>query len=748
MASPGSCRHRTRRTTARRSRGARAQIAFELGDGLAEAKSAVDGLKGEGALDGLLAVAYLALAEDDPKAAKISSEAALAAAPSDAGALYVAGRAQLLGGDATGSIAHLKAAADADPRALYAVGLAHAYAEANQWDDALAATDRALTASADNPAALIERAEIAARGGRVTPTSQMGTLLAQQLDKVVAEGGRPLGEQARGVSPEQVALADLALARVQLARGNPTDAASSVKAAVGLELDDQRVVEGIIGEMFEQGDLPHARLFAEKAIGHWPSSRIANLELAQTLVAMDKPDDALATIAKSGEVTTLPLGLAVRGDAKRAGSDVDGARNDYDAALKREPKLEAAMVGRVALDLAAGKVDDARRTLEPRFSGKDAVASVETSTAFAAVLRATGDPTQLHRAQLLLEGLTAGKLTPAVLRAKVELARVYRDSGDLRAARDAYGQAAAAGSVDARLDSGTLLIDDRDPKAGYDTLEELVKSLGDAVTPNVLIEAARAAMLVGDHAGAQAHLDAADKLKGVVRWQLDRERARLAFRRGDIAGAAQAVTRALDSCGADTETFLLAADTVYADLAMSDDKTPPKQGDLASKVTALTADRLVGRAEGAIVTGILALGAGKTDDATNAYKHAADQLDTDKASSRRRARASYGFAILAYNAHNLPEAKSQLDIVIGQDPSMYSAYLYRADVLGEQKDKKGALADALQAVAYDPELIDGWYFVGKYAHDLADKKTQDVAIAKLTAIAPDSPHLRELQQQH
>ncbi len=724
---------------------ARAEIAFELGDGLADAKVAVDALKGEGGLEGQLAAAYLALASDDPKAAKTAADAALAAAPADPGALYVAGRAQLLGGDASGSLAHLKAAAEGEPRALYAVGLAHAFGEANNWDEALAATDKALAASPDNPAALIERAELSAKSGRVVPNDKLGDDLRRSLDAVVTEGGKPLAEQTRGVSPEQIALADLALARVQLARGDVPGALAAAKAASALGLDDQRVVEGILAMFLLLEDNAHVGVAAPKMLDHLPNSRLMRIQLAQAQTALGKPDEALAALAKSGEVTTLPIGLVARGDAKAASGDADGARTDYDLALKRERKLEAAMLGRVALDLAAGKLDDAHRTIDGRFLGKDAVASIALTTAYASVLRATGDPAERDKAKALLLRVTAGPLTPAVVRAKLELARVYRDAGDLRAARDAYGEAASAGSLDARLDSALLLIEDRDPKAGYDSFEALVKQLGDAVPPSVLLEAARAAMLVGDHAGALAHLDAADKTKGVVRWQLDRERGRLAFRRGDQAGAAQALTRALDGCGGDAETFLLAADVVYADIAASDDKTPPKLGDLAAKVTALSADRMLGHPEGAIVTGILDLAAGKTEDAIAQYKKASDQLDAEKATSRRRARANYGFAILAYTARNLPEAKTQLDIVLGQDPASYSAYLYRADVLGEKKDAKAALADAQMAVAYNPDLVDGWYFVGKYAHDTGDKKLQEDAIGKLGAIAPDSPHLRELQ---
>jgi tetratricopeptide (TPR) repeat protein len=724
---------------------ARATIAFEFGDGLAEAKQAVDALKGEGGLDGQLAAAYLALAQDDPKAAKTASDAALAAAPNDASALYVAGRAQLAAGDASGSVAHLKAAAEKDPRALYALGLAQAYGEANDWDDAIAATEQAVAASADNPAALIERADLDARMGRIQPGNSLGMEVRSQLDKIVAEAARPMAEQTRGVSAEQVALADVALARVQLAGGDAGKALASVKAALALQLDDQRVVEAIIGVLYRLDDFQRARTAADESLAHWPTSRRARIVLAEALTGLGKPDEALAAIAKSGEVTTLPLGLVARADAKVASGDQDGARADYEAALKREPKLEAAMIGLVAVDLATGKPDDARKLVEPRFSGKDATASLAMTTAFAAALRATGDAAMRDRARLLLEkpaGTAAG--APDVVRAKVELARIYRDAGSLREARDAYGEAAAAGSIDARLESGVMQTDDRDPKSGYDTLAALVKSLP-SPSANVLIETARAAMLVGDHAAASAYLDQAEKARGLVRWQLDRERGRLAFRRGDMKGAADALGRALEACGPDTETFLLVADVVFADLSAMDDKTPAHYPDLAAKLTGQLG-RISGRPEADVVAGILALANNKLDDAAKFYEKATTELGAEKAISRRSARAAYGMGILAYLAKNIPDAKNKLDLAIEEDPSSYSAYLYRADMESDGKDAKGALDFARKAVAYNPELVDGWYLVGKYAHDTADKKSVEQAIAMITAIAPDSPRIKELQQ--
>ena len=52
-----------------------------------------------------------------------------------------------------------------------------------------------------------------------------------------------------------------------------------------------------------------------------------------------------------------------------------------------------------------------------------------------------------------------------------------------------------------------------------------------------MIEGARARMLAGDHIGATKLLDLADKMPGVERWKLDRERGRLALRQLEVRRA-------------------------------------------------------------------------------------------------------------------------------------------------------------------------------------------------------------------
>src|SRR6185503_5611197 len=97
---------------------ARAVLAYEFGDGTADARAALDRLSGRPSLDLDIASAYLALAQSDLKTARDTAEHAQQIAPEDAAALYVSGQAALLAGDLKGAIADLGRAVEREPRPL------------------------------------------------------------------------------------------------------------------------------------------------------------------------------------------------------------------------------------------------------------------------------------------------------------------------------------------------------------------------------------------------------------------------------------------------------------------------------------------------------------------------------------------------------------------------------------------------------------------------------------------------------
>jgi hypothetical protein len=426
----------------------------------------------------------------------------------------------------------------------------------------------------------------------------------------------------------------------------------------------------------------------------------------------------------------------VRGWAKLALGDIDGAKVDLDLALKKLPKLELAVIGRTWVDLAEGELDEARKRIEPTFNPN--TASIALTTVYAEILRASKDPVQREKARGLLEKLTANAPgTPDFGRAQLEYGRVLRDSGDLRSARAAYADSIKNMNSEARLEMALLLIEDQDPTGGRDMMEGILKDAGPAPAPNLLLEGARARMLAGDHTGAVQLLDQADKAPNVLRWQYDRERGRLALRRNDLPGAAQALVRALEGCGSDPETFLLAADTLTGD---------PKQIALGQKLKAIAATRLKDMPEQYVIAGKLALIAENNAEAEKAYQAAIKAFE--KTTPRRAAQAHFGLAALFYLKNDYPNAQTQLAVAIPSDPSLYAAYLFSAEVelaISGPKAQNRALELAKKSVIANPDYVDGWVQVGTYGAELGKKKDLEEAITRVGALAPSSEALKSLQ---
>jgi tetratricopeptide (TPR) repeat protein len=423
------------------------------------------------------------------------------------------------------------------------------------------------------------------------------------------------------------------------------------------------------------------------------------------------------------------------GYAQMALGDLVSAAADFDAVLKKIPTHEPAVIGRAWIDLANGDVDAATKRVGERVTQRGA--SPALLTTYAAALRRSPDPGARDRAKEMLERVVAGPPGPDVARAQLELARIYRDLGMMLESRTAYTEAGKSGSFDARLEHALLLIEDREPVAGHNMIEALLKEAGDQPSGLLVIEGARARLLTGDHVGATQLLERADKMSSVERWKLDRERGRLALRRSKFAEAAAALTRALDTCGSDAETFLLAADTGTAEAALAD------------KVKKLAPQRLKGRPEEQIVAGKLAIAAGKEADAETAYKRAQEALRNEKASRRRLAQADFGLAVLAYNRQNTVEAKNKLELVIGEDPTIVDAYIFAATIAQSRpKELKKAFELAQKATELNPDYAYAWQMVGKLAHQMGDKRAFTDAVNRLTTIAPGSDELKELQALH
>jgi tetratricopeptide (TPR) repeat protein len=720
----------------------KALLAYELGDSVPDAKASVEALKGAPGLDADIAAAYVALAYDDVKTAKLHADAAVSEGSSDPEAGYVAGLAQVLGGDYATGIATLQTAVDQSQRALPAVSLARAQAEIGAWDPALATLDKALKAFPDHPALVIARARILVLAGRIAPTSANSAEIRAGVEKVISEGGKPVAEQPRGVSPAQLAFATLVQVRVEFARANVLAEQAALRTLLSVAVDDdQRFAEETVETFAAIGEAASARSAAERALAIWPQSRRATIALARLELAAGAPAQALDTLKKVADATSLLLGLVTRAEARLATGDVDGARADYQNAVKRLPSYEPAVVGLVALDLRGNDLAGAKALVERAVTATPTPAIV---VAYASVVRTSHDLAGRDKAKTMLEKAVKTASGPDLTGAQLELAKIDRDEGNLRGARDLFAEASKTGNLEARLESA-LLVGESAPIDGRDSLERLVKEVAPNPPANLLVELGRARMLVGDHDAADQALDAADKAfaPNAPRWSLDRERGRLAFRRGDLPGAAALLDRALDNSGDDAETFLLAADVAATDLAVADAKTPPRLTAFADKLRKLAAARLAGRPEALIVTGILALAAGKDADAQDAYTKANALVGKQAVSTRIQARIQYGLAVLAYNAKNTTDAKAKLEYVFALEPANYSAYLFAIEVIREF-DPKTALGYAQTVVRLNPASVYGWYYLGVLGKKDGQDKLLADAIAMVNTLAPTSDLAKEL----
>lgn len=703
----------------------RALVAFEFGDGLAEATAAVAELDGQGGLDGELAAAFLALAKDEVKAAQAAADRALAIDGDDPAALYARSQAALYAGDLAAAIAHGKRAAAA-ARAMYCVGLARVYAAAGAWNEATAALDAALKTSPNHPGALIVRGVVNAESSRLATG---GPELRAQLAKIAKEGAQPVGEQDRGVSPAQVAYANLALARVDVALGKD-DASAALQGALAVKVDDQRFADEIVETLYAIR-APQLAKAIGRTLGPWPRSQRTRLVQVRLALVEGRTSDALAALDQAKDLAALPLGLALRGAARTAAGELDGARSDFDAALKKVPQLELAIAGRAWLELRADQLADAKAHIEP-LAKPGAGAAI--TAAYAAVLRASGDLASRTKARELLDAAVRGGLGTDGWRVRLEYARTLRDLGE--PAKGHFQEAARGGDPVARLEFAFALIEDRQPKLGAETIDRLLEDAGAAALPALLLEAARARTLAGDSDGAQKLLARAEKLPGVVAWQLERERGRVLIRREDWSGSAAALSKALDGCGSDIETFLVAGDAVTSD---------PTQTKLAAKIRA-SRGRLKSRPEVHIVDGKLALAENQFEAAEQAYSTAVTELENEKASKRRKAQATLGKAVVLYygGKDNDMTVKDHLALTIQLDPTLFTAYLYLADLLGK-KDPPKAFEHVQEAIRLNPDSSEGWILYGTLAFQLRKSSEYQRALRQVQRLLPNGEELRQLQ---
>lgn len=690
-----------------------AATAAEFGDRAERARELVGGLGSDRRPDALAARAYLALAEHDEAGARDASAALVAAAPDDPTGHYLVGRAALLSGDPATAVDALRAALGKKPAPAPYVWLGVAEAELGRYPEALAAIDAALALVPKHPAATIERARVLAASGGLPPPGEPET----ELRAVIEEGRRPIGEQSLGVAREQVGWAALALAEVALARGDQVAARAAVDEAVtSRPVDDWRFVDALIGAYLRLGDLERADSEATAGAKRWPDR--ARARVAEVALARGQPDKALEALAEFPGIEQHPVALALRGRAKLALNDHDGAAEDLDEALAARPAMRAAQVARAEVDLHRGDARAAVARLKPLY---DESASPEIGVVYASALRASGER---ERARVVLEDSLE---SPYRGRAYLELARLDRDEGNFRAARQSYAKAIEANpdGVDARLEAALLALEVGDPTGAHEALEALVKDYPQ--NGRALVAAARVRTLRGDLDGADELLVRADAEPTAPRWQVSRERGRLAMRRGRPKVAVEELERGVTLQPDDPEMRLLLIDAY-----LTGEDAPG-----ASRALTDVLKRFADQPVSDLARGRVHFFNERPRDAMTAFRDAERKLIKNKATPRWLGQAHYWKGRVAYWDGDLRGAGESLREAVRLDPGNADAYFFLGQVEYERDNLKGAAAAYEKSIEADPgSNAEAWFYLGETSFKLRRGKMARRGLERYIEMAP------------
>jgi tetratricopeptide (TPR) repeat protein len=703
---------------------AQAALAAEFDEGYGDAQAAVQKLEADAATvgpDALLARAYLALAERDAAGATVQIDLLAAQVSEHPFASYLTGRARLLTGDAPAALDAFRQAAERVPRPMFLVWLGHAHRALGQEKEAAAAFARVLTQVPDHPAALLGRAELAATGlDTSAPNPSKGELEAA-LEALIAEGARPLAEQATGVSSGQMARAALALVALRTRGGDQPGARRALQQLQGMRREGDPDFAVILAQAQAQlGDTDAALAELATVVDAWPTrldARVAWAELALRAGNLDAARKALIGVQGMDSVIARnPRALALRGRTRLALGAIEPALADLDAALALQPDLFDAVIARAEVDLARG---DAARTVERLAPLAGEGAPAEVRVVYAAALRGSG---QYDQARAVLEALS--KLPAAPPRTYLELARIERDQGRWVEARAAYAGAierlktTASGTearIEAIIEAARLALDTGDRTGAREAIAAAASAAASKNDGRVLVEAARIHILDGAHQQATSYLERAEALSSPPAAQLARERGRLALRQGNFQTAIGSLKKARALPGGDVEAMLLLVEAHLAQRNIED--ASAARDDYAKRPgmdpAALSmAEGLIAAATGQ-ATGSQATG-DQVTVALAAYDKARDRLTKRNAAPRHIAYLDYLTGRTLFEYDRLREASRALERAIRIDPGHADPYFVLGLVEYGDSDYSDAARAFEDALKRDPaSLPEAWFYLGE-----------------------------------
>jgi tetratricopeptide (TPR) repeat protein len=326
--------------------------------------------------------------------------------------------------------------------------------------------------------------------------------LRQGQDREAASGALDAitGKLVNDAAPAQLAQAYVGLAEIELAKGNVAAARSALSSAAARRRDHPLLLEELAKAYADAFELDPAEREARRALA--VSGRLTpRLILADVALRRSRPVQALTILEESG--AKRPEALVLRALAKLELGRSPEARVDAELALHLDPSSVSASVALARIDLGEGKYEAASRRLEAlEQKGKSAEVAWVLGQVYLA-RRMPDNARTCFRTALVRQ--------PLLLQARLALARLLHDAGQLDEAREEIRRILAthAAYVPARRELAVLALEAGDAVAARDEFDALADR--DADVDN-LLGGARARLLLGDARGADERVERAIKL--------------------------------------------------------------------------------------------------------------------------------------------------------------------------------------------------------------------------------------------
>ena len=708
-------------------------LLLEFGEGRENARQALDELGDGDSADSLAARAYWRLAIGDGEAAISLARSLVTQYPGDRDGPYLLGRGLLWLGNGGEAVTAFRSALRKHQRPFVYIGLGRAHAAAGRPHEALTALDRAEDVCSDRvcgagPTRRMHANTLVARG-RLLAASPELRVAEGRINKVAGQLEKLLQRPAAALSESQRGWAALAAAELRLVAGQRAQAiAHAARAREFTREGNVPLVDALVALLLRLGDREAAEAVSKLGAGKWGSPAAATVVEAEVALARGDASAALALLEKVAKPGPRVLDLRARAHIAKGHFESAAQALDVAAGIKPPRKLLAITVAE--LELRRGQAAQARDRLAELYT---AVVDPRLALLYSEALRRTGKP---EKARSVLSSVPGD---PRPARASLELARLERELGNWKAARQAYAAALAQDPklVVATIEAAALELDLGAADVAQASLDKATEEF--PKNWRVLIEAARVHTVRGGVQRAGQLLQRASERTALPRWLLARERGRLALRNRFSRKALSELRNAISLRPDHAQNYLLLVNAHIQLDATDKDRA-------LRLVREEVAKRFGGKWEEAMIRGHYLFAVDERREALAAFNTALKRMTKARMPPRVMSEASFKIGHIYYLEGNQRAALSALKRAVSLNPEHRDAFLFQGLVHLEAKNWRAALEPLERTVTLDPKgNPEAWFYLGEVAKNLSKSNRAREAFTTYIKLMPQGSYVEQAQ---